>query len=90
MTEKDLEVLTENVNRTVRIVCKDGEQIIARIVVVSEEDEDVIYELLSTNRNSNYEKFDEKPGGYLVPFKEIESVEALGVPGKVIEADGTS
>lgn len=58
-------------------MCKDGEQIIARIVVVSEEDEDVIYELLSTNMESHYEKLDEEPGGYLVPFKEIDYVESL-------------
>jgi len=56
---------------------EDDEELIGRIVLVSEDEGDVIYDLLATNRESNYEKFDEKPGGYVTPFSEIKHVEAL-------------
>ena len=77
MTDKDLQILKDNVNKQVRIVCEDGEELIAKIVSVSEDEGDVIYELIWTNRESNYEKFDEKPGGYLTPFTEIKYVKPL-------------
>jgi hypothetical protein len=77
MTDKDLQILKDNINKLVRIVCVDGEELIAKIVTVSEDEGDIIYELVSTNRESNYEKFDAKPGGYLTPFKEIKYVESV-------------
>ena len=60
----------------VRITCRDGERLLARIVLVSEEDEDIICELVSTSREAQYEKFDEQPA-YRITFGEIESVEAV-------------
>ncbi len=79
MNAKDLETLNANVDRVVKIRSRDGETLLAKVVLVSEEDEDLIYELVSTSRESQYEKFDEQPA-YAIDFKNIESVEAVA-PG---------
>jgi hypothetical protein len=47
-----------------------------RWYLVSEEDKDVLYELVSTSREAQYEKFDEQPA-YLIKFEEIESVKPV-------------
>lgn len=74
MNAKDLETLNSNVDRVVKIVTCDGESLLAKVVLVSEEDEDIIYELISTNRESQYEKLDEQPA-YRIAFDEIQTVE---------------
>lgn len=75
MNRKNLETLIANTDQTVRIVTRDGEAFVAKVVLVSEEDEDVIYELVSTNRESQYEKLDDQPA-YRIRFEDVESVEA--------------
>ena len=76
MDAKDLETLNANVDRVVKITCCDGESLLAKVVLVSEEDEDIIYELVSTSRKSQYEKFDQQPA-YRMTFQEIRSVGAV-------------
>jgi hypothetical protein len=75
MNVKDLETLNANVDKVVKIITSDGESLLAKVVLVSDEDEDVIYELVSTSREAQYEKFDEQPA-YRISFQEIKSVEA--------------
>jgi hypothetical protein len=77
LTADDLQVLKDNITKIVKIVCSNGEVMVAKIHVVSDEDEDVIYDLISTTKESQYEKHDEQPA-YLIPFKDIEHVEPLG------------
>lgn len=74
MNAKDLEVLNSNVDKIVRILTRDGESLLAKVILVSTEDEDVLYDLVSTSRESQYEKFDQQPA-YRIAFQEIESVE---------------
>jgi hypothetical protein len=74
MNAKDLEVLNRNVDKVVRILTRDGESLLAKVIMVSTEDEDVIYDLVSTSREAQYEKFDQQPA-YRIKFQEIESVE---------------
>jgi hypothetical protein len=74
MTEDDLELLKASVDKTVRIICRDSERILAKVHVVSPEEEDVIYDLISTTKESQYEKHDEQPA-YRIPFSEIDHVE---------------
>lgn len=74
MTEADLELLKASVDKVVRILCFDGESLLARIHSVSDEDQDVICDLVSTTKESNYEKHDEQPL-YLIGFQDIERVE---------------
>ena len=74
LTADDLQVLKANITKIVKIVCSNGEVMVAKIHVVSDEDEDVIYDLISTTKESQYEKHDEQPA-YLIPFKDIERVE---------------
>jgi len=50
--------------------------LIAKVQHVSEEDEDVVYDLVSTTRESQYEKHDEQPA-YLIKFADIDSVEPV-------------
>lgn len=77
MNDKDLETLKQNDNRTVRIRTCDGEVMIVKVMFVSESDQDVIYDLISTTRESQYEKHDVQPA-YRISFEEVESVEAIG------------
>lgn len=74
MTEQDLQVLKASINKIVRIVCYDGETMLAKLHAISDEDQDVIYDLVSTTRLSQYEKHDEQPA-YLIKFDDIEHVE---------------
>lgn len=74
MTEQDLQLLKASVDKIVRIICRDGERMLARVHVVSDEDGDVIYDLVSTTKESQYEKHDEQPA-YLIRFENIEHVE---------------
>jgi hypothetical protein len=76
MTEVDLELLKASIDKIVRIICYDGEIMTAKVNLVSEEDEDLIYDLISTTKESMYEKHDKQPA-YLIRFKEIERVERL-------------
>jgi hypothetical protein len=76
MTQEDLQLLKDRTNGTVRITCTDGEVIIAKVQLVSEEDEDVVYDLISTTKEVHYEKHDEQPA-YLIKFEDISSVEPL-------------
>jgi hypothetical protein len=74
MNAQDLEVLNSNVDKVVRIFTRDGESLLATVILVSTEDEDVIYDLVSTSKEAQYEKFDQQPA-YRITFQEIESVE---------------
>jgi len=76
MNAKDLETLKSNIDNLVKISCYDGESLVVKLLLVSEEDQDVVYDLVSTSRVHQYEKFDKQPA-YRIRFQEIESVEAL-------------
>lgn len=54
-------ILKRNEGKVVRITFDDGEAVVARVIDVSQEDEDVIYRLISTNRPNRYEKTDVEP-----------------------------
>jgi len=72
VTESDLQLLKASIDRVVKITCSDGEILVAKIHAIS--DEDVIYDLVSTTKESHYEKRDEQPA-YLIGFRDIEKVE---------------
>jgi hypothetical protein len=50
MHAKDLQLLRASIGHNVILCCTDGEVIVAEIYSVSEEDEDIIYDVVSTNR----------------------------------------
>lgn len=77
MKEEDIELLKASIDKVVRIVCRDGERLLAKVHAVSEEDEDIIYDLISTTKESHYEKHDEQPA-YLLTFESVERVESVG------------
>src|SRR6202034_2768435 len=70
MSGSDLSTLKSHVDRVAKIHTLDGEVIVAKILFVSESEEDVIYDLVSTNRESQYEKLDQQPA-YRIRFEEI-------------------
>ena len=76
MNQEDIETLNQNDKRLVRLTTCDGEVIIARVRFVSDSNQDLIYDLISTTKESQYEKHDEQPA-YRIDFKDIESVEPL-------------
>jgi hypothetical protein len=76
MNASDLELLKSRLDKPVKILCRDGEVLIAKVLFVSESEGDLSYHLISTNRESQYEKLDRQPA-YLIPFEEIHSVELV-------------
>jgi hypothetical protein len=76
MTDQDLQTLRQFQNRTVRIHTYDREVLIARVLFISDFEEDLIYDLISTSRESQYEKHDEQPA-YRILFKDIASVDPM-------------
>ena len=80
MTDKikdnDIETLKQNDNRIVRIKTYDGAVIIAKVRFVSDSKRDLIYDLVSTTRESQDEKHDEQ-SALRIGFEDIESVEAV-------------
>jgi len=76
MTDRDLRTLKENDNCIVRLKTYDGEVMLAKVRFVSESEQDLVYDLVSTSKESQYEKHDEQPA-YLIRFEEIESVDAV-------------
>ena len=49
---------------------------LAKVRFVSDSNQDLIYDLMSTTAESQYEKHDEQPA-YRISFEDIESVEAI-------------
>jgi hypothetical protein len=76
VTPNDLQLLKASIDRVVKITCSDGEILLAKVHAVSDEDGDVIYDLVSTTMEFHYEKRDEQPA-YLIAFRDIERVEPL-------------
>jgi len=76
MTAADLDILKRHIDKTVTIRCIDGEVLAAKILVVSDEDEDIVFDLISTTREDKYEKLDKQPA-YLLRFRHIAQVEPL-------------
>jgi hypothetical protein len=76
MNPQDIEILKQNDNRLVRLKTCDGEVMIARVRFVSDSNQDLIYDLISSTNESQYEKHDEQPA-YRIEFKDIESVETV-------------
>jgi hypothetical protein len=63
MTKSGVELLAANMDKVVRVRCRDREVFVAKIVSVSEEEPD----LIETSRESQYEKADRQPA-YLIRF----------------------
>lgn len=74
MKKADLELLKTNIERLVRVHCCDGEVFVGKVVSVSENEQDLIYDLISTSRESQYEKADQQPS-YLIRFNDIDFIE---------------
>jgi hypothetical protein len=75
MTKEDIVLLEQNIDKVVRLICSDGEVIVAQIDSVDRLDEEIVYEMISTTDESKYEKYHHQPA-YLIYFNEISAVEA--------------
>jgi hypothetical protein len=78
MTEAELQTLKANINKNVRVVTSDGEEMVVKVISVfdRESDPDMFYELVSTPHSHLYPR-KERVGGYSIPLKEILSVKAV-------------
>ena len=74
MDAEDLELLKASIGRVVVLRCTDGEVLVAEIHSVSEEDQDIIYYVVTSNRPDTYRNTGEK-AAYLIPISEVISVE---------------
>jgi hypothetical protein len=72
VNQNDIGFLKSRIDQTVLFHCKDGERIVGRVLFVSEEEQDVIYDLISSNQAGRYESFGD--AAYSLTFEEIERV----------------
>ena len=76
MTPEAIVLLQQSIGKVVRLTCKDGEVIVAKITLVDPLDEEIVFDMLSTTNESKYEKFDREPA-YLLSFSDISTVGAV-------------
>lgn len=76
MTPEAIALLQRSIGKVVRLTCRDGEVIVAKIDLVDPFDEEIVFEMLSTTDESKYEKFDRQPA-YLLCFSDISAVGAI-------------
>lgn len=74
MTSELIDFLRKNEGKIVRLTCTDGEVLVAKILDVSLEHRDVVYDLVRTDRPGRYPKHDVQPA-FSTPFDQIVSVE---------------
>jgi hypothetical protein len=68
----DLDLLRTRIDESVQFHCRDGEVIVGKVHFVSEDERDVIYDLISSNRPTRYRSFDNC--AFRLAFDEIEFV----------------
>jgi hypothetical protein len=76
MTEHDTQLLEERDQQLVRLHLIDGEVVTARVLFVSETEQDVIVDLISSTDIGRYPKDDVQPK-FQYEFKDIASVEPI-------------
>jgi hypothetical protein len=74
VTEDEIKFLKDHDHQTVLLHLKDGEVVKAKILFVSETEQDVIVDLISCTNIARYQKDDVQPT-YQYLFKDIKSVE---------------
>ena len=74
MTDADLTCLKSNIDKLVEIDTIDGEHFIAKVISVfdAEENPDMFYDLISTNKPERYVRREENVG-YSIPLAQIAS-----------------
>lgn len=76
MTSEQIALLKANIDKQVRITAADGEVLVVKLILVSEEEEDIIYDLISTNRPDKYERLEVRPA-YALPFYAIKWIQTF-------------
>lgn len=76
MEHCDILTLQNNDQRVVRLHMKDGEIITAKVLFVSESENDVIVDLISSTAMDHYEKTDVQPA-FQFEFRDIAWVEPV-------------
>ena len=70
--QADIEFLKMRIDGKVQFHCKNGEIVVGTVHFVLEEEGDVIYDLIWSNRMAQYEAFGNS--AYLLTFEEIDFV----------------
>jgi hypothetical protein len=79
MTDDDLRLLKECDQKIVRLHLDDGEIVTAKVLFVSETEQDLIVDLISSTDIERYEKTDVQPA-FQIQFKDIVRVEPCSPP----------
>ena len=79
MNESDLRLLKASQDKLLRIYCRDGEILVARVSYVWDEYADVTYDVVSSNQEAKYKEHGRR-AAYTVRFQDIESVEPVPEP----------
>lgn len=72
VNQTDIELLKTRIDRKVQLHCKDGEVVVGTLHFVSEDEQDVIYDLIQSNRMPRYQSFGNS--AYRLAFEEIDFV----------------
>jgi hypothetical protein len=74
MTREAIDFLRKSEGNVIQLICTDGEVLVAKILDVSLEHGDVVYDLVKTNMPERYPKHDVQPA-FSTPFDQIVSAE---------------
>jgi small nuclear ribonucleoprotein (snRNP)-like protein len=74
MTESEIQCLKDNIDKTVEIETTNGERLIAKVLLVTHDEEydehELIYQVVSSNMLESY-LYRESAGGYVLDFDNI-------------------
>jgi hypothetical protein len=80
MTETEIQCLKDNIDRAVKIETTDGERLIAKVLLVTHDEEhdehDLLYEVIFSNTPEFYANR-ANSGGFVLDFSKIVSVRSL-------------
>ena len=76
MNDLDLQILRASVDSALRLSFADGEVVTAKIIVVSDEERDVIYDIAESNLPAKYRE-GVAGSAYRARFEEIVSVQRI-------------
>jgi hypothetical protein len=83
MTEHDIQLLKDNDQKMLRLHLTDGEVVTVKVLFVSESEQDVIVDLISSTNITRYPKDDIQPA-FQYRFRDIVMVEPIANDGPSI------
>lgn len=70
-----VQFLKSRIDLLAKLTCYDGEIMVVKVLTLSEDDQEVVYDLIETNRDQDFDN-GQQPA-FLIRFEDIASAEAV-------------